>query len=108
MTSPHREKIIRLLQIKPMRPSEIATELNLSRPQVTRNLKELEHRNIIICLNPDVRKGRFYKITNNGEKIMELLAGGGLIFAPPGRNGSYTHGHKKIHIKKHGLWDWTL
>lgn len=73
MTSLHRQKIVHLLKTKPMMPSEIATELNLSRPQTTRHLKELEERSLVICLNPDLRKGRFYTVTNDCVKIMKML-----------------------------------
>ena len=54
-------------------PSEIARESNLKTSQVSSALHDLKKRDLIICLNEDAKKGRIYKCTDVGLKVLEYL-----------------------------------
>ena len=54
-------------------PSEIARESNTSTSQVSAALADLKRQGLVICLNEEVRKGRLYKSTELGLKIIEFL-----------------------------------
>ena len=45
-------------------PSQIAKEINVNTSQVSSALSDLKKKNLVICVNEDVRKGRLYKCTD--------------------------------------------
>lgn len=52
-----------------------AKEINL---KITRNnvsdiLRELREKELVVCLNPDEKKGRLYKLTEKGLKVKEMI-----------------------------------
>lgn len=54
-------------------PSEIANELNIQTSQVSAALGDLKNKELVICVNEEVRKGRLYKCTPLGLKIIDLI-----------------------------------
>lgn len=54
-------------------PSSICKETNLSSSQVSNALRDLKNKRLVICLNEEVSKGRLYKSTELGLKILEKL-----------------------------------
>lgn len=54
-------------------PSEIAKEINVSTSQVSAALSDLKKRDLVICVNEEVRKGRLYKCSELGLEIIRLL-----------------------------------
>lgn len=46
-------------------------EINIS--QVSFTLKELEKDNLILCVNPQNKRNRFYRITQEGKETMDLI-----------------------------------
>lgn len=55
------------------RPSEIAYSVDLSSKNVSRYLKELKDKKLIVCLNESAKLGRLYKLTDEGKEILECL-----------------------------------
>ena len=55
-------------------PSNIAKEINLRTNHVSNVLKELKEKELVVCLNEDARKGRLYKNTELGVKILEYIS----------------------------------
>lgn len=53
-------------------PSMMSTSLNVNRTHISRALKELQEKDLVICLT-DSRKGRVYGITDKGTTIMEEI-----------------------------------
>ena len=49
-------------------PTEIAKSTDMSVPEVSRSLRTLKDREIVICLNEDKRVGRIYTLTDKREK----------------------------------------
>ena len=54
-------------------PSNIAKEIDLRTNHVSNVLKELKEKELVVCLNEDARKGRLYKNTELGIKILEHI-----------------------------------
>ncbi|KZX16719.1 hypothetical protein MBCUT_05830 [Methanobrevibacter cuticularis] len=71
--SKHRTKILKILKKKIMMPSEIRKKDNLSYTHLSRYLNSLKEKGLIICLNEQSKKGRYYKITPEGEKVIEFM-----------------------------------
>ncbi|WP_303248066.1 helix-turn-helix domain-containing protein [uncultured Methanobrevibacter sp.] len=54
-------------------PSNICKETGLTSSQVSNALRDLKNKGLVICLNESVSKGRLYKCTDLGLKILEKL-----------------------------------
>ncbi|MFX0016860.1 MAG: ArsR family transcriptional regulator [Promethearchaeota archaeon] len=71
--SKYREDLLIELSKKPHFPSELVRKLDITFSVVSRTLKELEDRGIIVCLNPEQKKGKLFSISNLGEELISLL-----------------------------------
>lgn len=71
--SKHRIKILEILKNSIMMPSEIKRYDNLSYTHLSRYLNSLKDKGLIVCLNEQNKKGRYYKITPEGEKILKFI-----------------------------------
>ena len=71
--SQNHKKILELLSKKPYFPSELVVDLNISFSTVSTNLRLLEEKNLVICLNPDRRKGKFFILSPIGEEVFQIL-----------------------------------
>ena len=54
-------------------PSQIAKEINVNNSQVSSALSDLKKKNLVICVNEEVRKGRLYKCTDLGKELVKRL-----------------------------------
>ena len=54
-------------------PSEIANDINIKTSQVSAALSDLKKKELVICVNEEVRKGRLYKCTDLGKEIIKRL-----------------------------------
>lgn len=54
-------------------PSAIAEDIGLRTNHVSNVLKDLKENDLVVCLNDNARKGRLYKNTDLGLKILEYL-----------------------------------
>ena len=54
-------------------PSEIGKELNIRTNHISTVLTDLKKQGLVICVNNNVRKGRLYKNTDLGKKVLEYL-----------------------------------
>ena len=68
-----RRKVILLCLNKPMIPKEIASCCNVSIHNVSKSLKELVDRGLIVCKNPNDKFYRFYELTKKGKEIIKEL-----------------------------------
>ena len=73
ISSEYRRKVMILLSKKPYTPREIANVLNIHLSHTSQILKQLTSKNLIVCLNPKVTKGRLYGLTDIGNKVVEKL-----------------------------------
>ncbi len=54
-------------------PSQIAKEINVNTSQVSSALSDLKKKNLVVCVNEEVRKGRLYKSTSLGNEVAKKL-----------------------------------
>jgi len=69
----YRIPILKILYKSKYIPSEIAKKMNTTISQISRTLSELEKYGLVICENPDMKKGRIYSITEEGIIILNKL-----------------------------------
>ena len=54
-------------------PSQIVKDSNLVQNPISNTLKELKDHDLVECINPEVRKGRLYRLTDTGNEIVKKL-----------------------------------
>ena len=54
-------------------PSEIAKDTEIFQNHISNTLRQLKEHELIECINPEVRKGKLYRLTNKGKNITENL-----------------------------------
>ena len=71
--SQYRLKVMKSLDGEAKIPSEIARDTEIYQNHISNVLKQLKEHELIECINPEVRKGRLYRLTDKGEKVSENL-----------------------------------
>ncbi len=71
--SDYRTKVLKLIDNDMKMPSEIGKELNIRTNHISTVLTDLKKQGLVICVNNNVRKGRLYKNTDLGKKVLEYL-----------------------------------
>ncbi len=54
-------------------PTAIAKDSEIRPNHISKVLAELKEHELVECINPEVRKGRLYRLTNKGEKIINNI-----------------------------------
>ena len=67
--SKYRIKIVTALAASPKTPSQIAKETGLFKTHISTVLKDLVTEKIIACKTPDLRRGKIYGLTHDGNEI---------------------------------------
>ncbi len=73
INSAKNRKLVLFKLAKPTTPTALAKELHLHRSVVSRALLDLEKKGLVICLNPQSKKERYYKLTKKGEDIRKKV-----------------------------------
>ncbi len=71
--SQYRLKVMKSLDGEAKIPSEIARDTEIYQNHISNVLKQLNEHELIECINPEVRKGRLYRLTDKGEKVSEYF-----------------------------------
>lgn len=71
--SQYRLKVMKSLDGEAKIPSEIASDTEIYQNHISNVLKQLKEHELIECINPEVRKGRLYRLTDKGEKVSEYF-----------------------------------
>jgi len=71
-----RKKVLRALS-KPNSPTGLARQLDIERSTISRAILALEEKGLVECLTPDERMGRYYRITETGKKVLDVVEGKG-------------------------------
>ena len=69
-----RRKAILLCLDKTMIPKEIAQKCNGSIHNVSKSLRELVDRGLIVCKNPDDKFYIFYELTKKGKDLIKTIS----------------------------------
>jgi len=72
--SRYRNNILLFVGDSVKKPSEIANSVDVSDKNVSRYLKDLKSKNLIVCLNENAKMGRLYKLTDEGRELLEYLS----------------------------------
>jgi predicted transcriptional regulator len=54
-------------------PSQIAKNSGIRTNHISKVLFELKSHELVECINPEVRKGRLYRLTETGEDVVKNL-----------------------------------
>ena len=71
--STYRQKVLTSLDGNVLMPKEIAKRSNIKTNHVSKVLSELKSKDLIEIINPEVRKGRLYRIQPNGKEILKYM-----------------------------------
>ena len=73
--SQYRLKVMKSLDGEVKIPSEIANDAEIFQNHISNTLRQLKEHELIECINPEVRKGRLYRLTEKGEQVTKNLNG---------------------------------
>ena len=68
--SKQRRSVLLALHGRQLTPTQIAAKTDMQTSNVSRALKALESKDLIKCLTPDERIGKFYTLTEAGSKMV--------------------------------------
>ena len=71
--SSYRVKVIRYLEKDVMMPTEIAEDSGILPNHISNVLRQLKEKELVECINPEVRKGRLYRLSDEGLDILDKL-----------------------------------
>ena len=71
--SKYRTKIMKTLEGNVKIPSQIAKDSDINRSHISDILSQLKEYDLVECINPEVRKGRLYRLTKKGEILARNL-----------------------------------
>ena len=71
--SKYRTNVMKSLDGKVLIPSQIAKNSGIRTNHISKVLAELKAHGLVECINPEVRKGRLYRLTETGEKAVKNL-----------------------------------
>lgn len=71
--SQYRKKVMKSLDGEVKIPSEIANDAEIYQNHISNILKQLKEHELVECINPEVQKGRLYRLTDKGDDLVKNL-----------------------------------
>ena len=71
--SKYRKKVMKALEDDVKIPSQIAKDSEIRQNHISKVLSELKAHELVECINPEVRKGRLYRLTPKGEEVSKNI-----------------------------------
>lgn len=71
--SKHRVEILKYIDYNLKTPKEIGVALNIRTNHISNLLADLRKHDLVVCATPNVRKGRLYKLTDDGIKVLKYI-----------------------------------
>ena len=71
--SSYRTKVMKSLEDDVKIPSKIAEDADIRQNHISKVLAELRAHELVECINPEVRKGRLYRLTDKGEEVTKNI-----------------------------------
>lgn len=72
-SSKHRTNVIKTCGYDVKTPTTIANECGISNKHISRILRELKDIKCMECINEEAKKGRLYRLTEDGKEIYENM-----------------------------------
>lgn len=73
MSSEYRSKVMKSLADEMKIPSQIARDTDILQNHMSMVLKQLKEHYLVECINPEVKKGRLYRLTEKGNGIVDKI-----------------------------------
>ena len=71
--SKYRKKVMKSLEGDVKIPTAIANDSGVRTNHISKVLSELKAHELVECINPEVRKGRLYRLTDKGDEVVKNL-----------------------------------
>lgn len=71
LISSYRNRVLIALGGKLKTPSTLARESGIKINHISRVLKELKEKKLVVCINEEAHKGRLYKMTEFGQQVLQ-------------------------------------
>lgn len=71
--SKQRRSVLFILYGRKLTPTRIAEITDMQTSNVSRSLKALESKDLVHCLTPEERIGKFYELTDAGSELVEQI-----------------------------------
>lgn len=71
--STYRTKVMKSLDDDVKMPTQIAKASGIRQNHISNVLRQLKEHELVECINPEVRKGRLYRLTDNGNFIVKKI-----------------------------------
>jgi len=71
--SQYRSKVLKTLANDTKIPSQIAKDTGIVQNHISNTLRQLKEHDLVECINPEVRKGRLYRLTDKGDVLVKNL-----------------------------------
>ena len=72
-SSAYRAKVLKSLDGDTKMPSQIARDSDIKQNHISNVLNQLKKRELVECINPEVRKGRLYRLTEKGDELVKNM-----------------------------------
>lgn len=73
LSSSYKREIMIFLKENELTPKMVSKKTHFSINHVSNILKELKTMGLVECLNEELRKGRIYRLTNQGKMILNRI-----------------------------------
>ena len=73
--SKNRRQVLRHLADadRPLTPTELSERMQVAFNSASRAVRQLAHRGLIVCLNPEAPRFRRYRLTESGRNVLRTL-----------------------------------
>ena len=71
--SSYRLKVMKSLEDEVKIPSQISKDSDIKQNHISNVLRQLKEHDLVECINPEVKKGRLYRLTDTGNEIVKNL-----------------------------------
>lgn len=71
--SQYRTNVLKCLEDEVKIPTTIAKDSGVIRNHVSKVLSQLKEHELVECINPEVRKGRLYRLTEKGDIVVKNI-----------------------------------
>lgn len=71
--SSYRFKTMIAIGVSTKTPKEISEDAEIRTNHISKVLSELKNEELIVCINEEARKGRLYKLTDDGVVVLNKL-----------------------------------
>ena len=71
--SKYRAKVMKSLEGDVKIPTAIANDSGIRTNHISKVLSELKAHELVECINPEVRKGRLYRLTDKGDVVSKNI-----------------------------------